>query len=323
MSFLQPDRLWLLLIVPVLVAAYVYLQHRRSQYAVRFTNMSLLDTVAPKRVNWRQHVAVVLALSTLAFSVFLFAKPSGEVRVPRRTPVTVVLTMDISLSMAAQDVQPSRIEVAKETAKNFLRQLPSNYQVGLVSFARYADVQVAPTQDRQKVVTAIDALQLQEYTATGEGIYSALDVVKQSLAGSDEANQEDPDGRKPAMVVLISDGKRTVGRSPIAAAEKAKQEGVPIYTVALGTPNGLIITQGQAVPVPVEIQQLKDIADISGGKAYTAESAKDLKDAYQEVDTTLSYRTEEGDATSSYVPYLVILALVSTGAGLVVATRWP
>ncbi len=319
MSFLAPDRLWLLLLVPALVALYLVLQRRRSRRAVRFTNVSLLDTVAPRRASWRQHVAVLLALLTLAGAVVLFAKPSGLAKVPRTTSVTVVLTMDVSLSMEATDVPPNRITAAKNTAKSFLAKLPADYKVGLVSFAQYAQVVVAPTTNRPQVSNAINALSLHEYTATGEGIFTALDVVKQSLAGSASSAH----GKLPAMIVMISDGKRTVGRSQIVAAEAAKAQGVPIYTVALGTPNATVTSHGQVIPVPVEIGELRQIAKISGGKSYVATSPSDLLNAYKDVDGRLFYETERTDVTSHYIGWLVLLALLSTGAGLFVAARWP
>jgi Ca-activated chloride channel homolog len=314
-SFLAPERLWFLLLIPALVALYVVLQRRRSQYAVRFTNISLLDTVAPRRVNWRQHVAVLLALLTLAGAVVLFAKPSGLTKVPRTTSVTVVLTLDVSLSMEAPDVTPDRITAAKQ----FLDKLPADYKVALVSFARYADVVVPPTTNHTEVATAIDRLQLQEYTATGEGIFTALGVVKQSLGDSVGA----PGDQLPAMVVLISDGKRTVGRSQVAAANAARAQGVPIYTVALGTANGVIVNNGQQIRVPVEIGELRQIAQISGGKAYTASSPGDLLNAYRDVDGRLTYETERTDVTSRYIGWLVLMSLLSTASGLFVASRWP
>lgn len=319
MTFLEPVRLWLLLVVPVLVLGYLLLLLRKRRYAVRFTNLSLLDSVAPRRLNWRQHLAVALALLTLAFAIVLFAKPSGLVKVPRRTSVTVVLTMDVSLSMEATDVTPNRITAAKQTAKRFLSKLPADYRVSLVSFARHADVVVPPTVDRARVAQAITGLRLKQYTATGEGIFAALDVVKQSLS---EVRPR-PGDKLPAMIVLISDGKRTVGRSQILAAHAARRQGVPIYTVALGTPYGTIVTQGEQVLVPVEIAQLRQIAAISGGKAYVASSPADLLSAYKDVDGRLVYDMERTDATSHYVGYLVLLALLSTAAGLGVATRWP
>jgi Ca-activated chloride channel family protein len=286
---------------------------------VRFTNLTLLDTVAPRRVNWRQHVAVLLAMLTLTGAVALFAKPSGLTKVPRQTSVTVVITLDVSLSMEADDVQPDRITAAKQTAKQFLGKLPADYQAGLVSFARYASVVVAPTTNRDEVNRAIDGLQLKEYTATGEGIYSALDVVQQSLGDS----QGTPGDQLPAMIVLISDGKRTVGRSQVLAARAARAQGVPIYTVALGTSSGVIINKGQQIPVPVEVGELQQIAEISGGKAYVATSPGDLLSAYKDVDGRLVYEIERTDVTSRYVGWLVLLSLLSTAAGLFVASRWP
>ena len=178
MTFLEPDRLWFLLLIPALVVLYVVLQRRRGQYAVRFTNLSLLDTVAPRRVSWRQHVAVAPRLLTLAGAVVLFARPTGLTKVPRRqTPVTVVLTMDISLSMEATDVAPDRITAAKKAAKHFLAKLPVTYKVALVTFAQYAAVVVEPTRDRTAGERRHRCATLQAYTATGEGIYTALDVV--------------------------------------------------------------------------------------------------------------------------------------------------
>jgi Ca-activated chloride channel homolog len=317
-NFLEPQRLWLLLILPVLVLLYVLLQYRRSQYAVRFTNLALLDTVVPRRVNWRQHVAVLLALLTLGFALVLFAKPTALVNVPRRTGVTVVLTMDVSLSMEAADVAPDRITAAKDTAKDFLTQLPPAFKVAVVSFARYANVVLPPTVDRRKVTAAVDGLQLSEYTATGEGIYTALDVIKQSLGTAPK-----PMAKLPAMIVLISDGVRTTGRSQVTAANAAKAQGVPIYTVALGTPAGTIASDGQTVAVPVAIRQLKQVAHISGGKSYIASSPRDLVHAYKDVDGRLVYTRQRRDATSEYMGYLVGLSVLSTAAGVFIASRWP
>jgi Ca-activated chloride channel family protein len=305
--------------VPALVGLYVVLQRRRTRRAVRFTNIALLDTIAPRRFNWRQHAAVLLALLTLGGAIVLFAKPSGLAKVPRRTSVTVVLTMDVSLSMAATDVAPNRITAAKRTAVTFLDRLPGDYKVGVVSFAQYATVVVAPTTNRIQVTNAINGLRLHEYTATGEGIFTALDVVKQSLAGTAGS----PGSKQPAMIVMISDGKRTVGRSQVLAAHAAKEQGVPIYTVALGTAHATVTSHGQVIPVPVEIGQLREIARISGGKAYVAATPEDLLNAYKDVNGRLFYELERTDVTSRYVGWLALLALLSAGAGLSLAARWP
>jgi len=320
-DYLEPERLWFLLLVPVLLVLYVVLQRRKSRVAVRFTNVALIDTVVKRQVNWLQHIAVALALLTLAFGVMLFARPTQDVKVPLNldSEVTVVLTLDVSLSMSATDVDPDRITAAKETAKEFIDQLPSNFKVGVVSFSKVANVDMPPTKDHQAAIQSIEDLRLSEYTATGEGIYSSLAVIQQDLAASGADTADKP----PAFIVLISDGARTIGRSQVAAAQAAADARIPIYTVALGTPDATITSGGRTIPVPVEIPQLEEVAKISGGKAYVAETPNDLVKAYSSVDSQIRYVEERGDATSEYMGYLVLLALLSTGAGLLVAARWP
>jgi Ca-activated chloride channel homolog len=322
MNFLEPQRLWLLLVVPLLVGVYWALQLRKSAYAVRFTNMALLDTVAPRRTNWRQHAAVALALLTLGGAIVLFAQPSKVVRVPASVTshYTVVLTIDVSLSMAATDVAPSRIGAAEAAAKKFLAQLPANFRAGLVKFAGTASLVVAPTTNHHRVARALNGLQLAERTATGEGIYTSLDVIKQDLG---TAAKKDASGHVPALIVMLSDGYRTSGRNQNDAARAAKAQGVRVYTVALGTPRGIVSAQGDTVSVPVKTEELQQVSKISGGKSYVASTPNDLLNAYHAVGTQLVYTTERRDATSTYLPYLLVLLFLSTGAGLFVASRWP
>ena len=321
MSFLEPVRLWLLLVIPALGVLYGALQKRRGRYAVRFTNMALLDTVAPRRVNWRQHTAVGLALLTLAAGIVLFAQPSKVERVPAsvRSQFTVVLAIDVSLSMAATDVTPSRIGAAETAAREFLNNLPSNFKVGLVEFAGEASLVVAPTANHTKVVAALGSLKLAERTATGEGIYTSLDVIKQELGTA----PKDAAGHAPALIVMLSDGFRTAGRNQNDAARQAKSQGVPVYTVAVGTVSGIVTADGQTVNVPVKTDELQEISRISGGQAFVASTPDDLLKAYKAVGTQLVYRSERRDATSDYLPYLLLLSLLTTVSGLFVASRWP
>jgi Ca-activated chloride channel homolog len=321
MNFLEPHRLWLLLAVPALVGLYVLLQMRKSSYAVRFTNMALLDSVAPRRVNWRQHAAVALALLTLSGTIVLFAQPSKLVRVPANvnSHFTVVLTIDVSLSMAATDVAPSRIGAAEAAAKQFLAQLPANYKAGLVKFAGSASLVVAPTTDHTAVTRALKRLKLAERTATGEGIYTSLDVIKQDLGST----PRDASGHVPALIVMLSDGYRTSGRNQNDAARAAKARGVRIYTVAVGTPRGVVSAEGDTVSVPVKTEELREVSQISGGKSYIASTPNDLLNAYHAVGNQIVYTTERRDATSTYLPYVLVLLFLSTGAGLFVASRWP
>lgn len=321
MSFLEPQRLWLLLLLPVLIGLYVVLQRRKSTYTVRFTNMALLDTIAPRRVNWRQHAAVGLALVTLGGAITLFAQPSKVVRVPANveSQFTVVLTIDVSLSMAATDVTPSRIGAAEAAAKKFLAQLPANFKAGLVKFAGTASLVVAPTTDHGAVAKALNRLKLAERTATGEGIYTSLDVIKQDLG----ATRKDASGHVPALIVMLSDGYRTSGRNQNDAARAAKAAGVRVYTVAVGTPDGVVSAEGDTVSVPVKSQELREVSRISGGQSYLASTPNDLLKAYHAVGNQIVYTTERRDATSTYLPYLLVLLFLSTGAGLFVASRWP
>jgi len=318
MNFLEPVRLWGLLLVPVLLAGYVVLQRRRGRYAIRFTNLTLLDTVAPRRVNWRQHLAVGLALLTLAGGVVLFAKPSQNVRVPVSvdSTYTVVMVMDSSLSMGAEDVLPDRHTAATVAAKRFVTELPSNYRVSVVSFAEHATVRLAPTLDHAEALAALGKARLRSYTATGEGIFTAVDVIKSTVpTGSN--------GRRAAFVVLLSDGKSTAGRSPFVAARYAEREGVPIYTVAIGTHHAFIENQGQLIDVRVASGQLKTIARISGGSSYVAGSLEDLTRVYGALNGELQSTLERRDVTSRYLGWLVLLMLLSTVGGLFVASRWP
>lgn len=321
MNFLEPGRLWLLVVIPVLVGAYALLQRRKSSYAVRFTNMALLDTVAPRRMNWRQHCAVGLALLTLAFGIMLLAQPSKVVRVPASvvSSFTVVLVLDVSLSMAATDVAPSRIVAAEEAAKDFLAQLPSNFKAALVQFAGEASLVVPPTTQHAEVAAALDGLELGERTATGEGIYTSLGVIQQELG----AVEKDASGHVPGLVVMLSDGYRTAGRNQNDAARSAKEQGVRIHTVAVGTPSGVVSAQGDMISVPVKTDELEEISRISGGEAYVASTPDDLLEAYEAVGNQLVYTTERRDATADYLPWLVLMSVLSTIAGLFVASRWP
>lgn len=316
MSFLNPERLWLLLLIPVLVGGYIALQRRRRHYALRFTNLALVDSVLPRRPQWRQHTAVGLAMLTLGGLVFCFARPAEDQHVRARVNKlqVVVICIDTSLSMRANDVAPNRLAAAERAAKDFLDNLPTKFEVALVSFARGATVQVPPTKDRQQVANAIDGLQLGEYTATGEGIYSSLDVIKQARSG---------DTNLPAVVVLLSDGTRTVGRSALQAARDAKSERVPVYTVALGTLEGVIPNaEGPGeVPVPVDRQQLRQIAQLSGGKAYDAQTPKDLNLAYNDVGKRLVTVVERRDVTARYLGIVVLLGMLSSAGAIYVASR--
>ena len=250
MKFEQPLWLWLLLVVAALVVAYVFAQRRRSQYAVRFATLPMLEKVAPKRPGWRRHAPAFAFLAALVVLTIAIARPVADVRVPRER-ATVVVAMDVSNSMAATDVAPNRFEVAKEAAAEFVNSLPEQFNVGLVSFARTANVVAAPSTNHQAAVDAINRLTLTDSTAIGEAVMTSLQAVRSLDA--DAAN--DP---PPTRIVLLSDGGNTSGRPIDEAAEAATQAGVPVSTIAYGTPEGTVELDGRSVPVPAD-------ADIPAG----------------------------------------------------------
>ena len=295
LTFVESGRLWFLLGVVALGISYVVLQRRRSTYAVRFTNLALLDSVAPKRPGWRRHVPAVLMLLALAGMVGAFAKPAREVRVPRER-ATIMMAIDTSLSMEATDVAPTRLKAAQAAAKNFVNLLPPRLRVGLVTFNGSAVVRVAPTQDRAELLAAIDQLRLGERTAIGEAIYASLDAIKTAPKAAD--------GKKvPARIVLMSDGETTSGRPDAQAAAAAKKANVPISTIAFGTPDGVIDLPGQdgPIPVPVNPAALAKVANATGGTAFTASTGDQLKKVYEDIGSSVGYVTELKDITSTFV----------------------
>ena len=217
--FLQPW--WLLAILPVLAlaAVYVWRQFRQRAYAIRFTNVDLLKTLAPKGLGWRRHASAAVFLVSLFALAAAMARPSVDTEQPLER-ATVILAIDVSLSMNADDVAPNRIEAAQEAAKDFVAELPADYNLGLVSFAKAANVLVSPTKDRAAVTAAIDGLTLAEATATGEAVFTSLEAIRSVPA--DGANE-----LPPARIVLLSDGYRTSGRSIEDAGAAASAANVP------------------------------------------------------------------------------------------------
>lgn len=317
MEFISPGRLWFLLLIPIVIVAYLFMQHRRSQYALRFTNIALLDRVAPRRPQWRRHVAVVMALFAATACIVAFAQPKDQVKVPRER-ATIVVAIDVSLSMMATDVDPNRLEAAKRSAKNFVNQLPTKFNVSLVSFAGTASIIVPPTTDRATVQRSIDGLELAESTATGEGIFTSLQALTQVPPDPDHPN--DP---APARIVLLSDGKRTVGRTAQEGAQAAKEKSTPVYTITFGTDSGFIEMDGMRQRVPPDRAELRTVAEITGGEAYTAESAGELEDVYKDIGSSVGFDEVDKEVTSRFAGIAMLFTLATAGAAVALASRFP
>ena len=314
MNFIAPGRLWLLVLVVALGAAYVVVQRRRRHYAARFTNLDLLASVAPKRPGWRRHVAAAAMLAALVVLVAAWARPTRPERVPRER-ATVMLAVDTSVSMRATDVEPSRLEAAKAAGSAFVDNLPSRFRLGLVAFDSDARQVVAPTQEHGRVRDALERLRLNERTAIGEAIFGSLDSLRDIPSRS---------SRHPlAHIVLMSDGSTNTGRSNESAARAAVRARVPVTTIAFGTDDGTITTGGEQYPVPVDRDALREIADTTRGRFYEAQSAEQLRSVYSDIGSSVGFRTEQREATAWFVGIALAFAIAGAGASLVWTSRLP
>ncbi|MFT7600851.1 MAG: Ca-activated chloride channel family protein [Acidimicrobiales bacterium] len=323
MSFQSPVRLWLLLGVVLLTIGYLFLQRRRRTYAVRLASADLIDSIMPKRPGWRRHVTAavfLLALSTLTAG---FARPTRPIEVPRER-ATVVVAIDVSLSMQAADVDPDRLRAAQSAANRFIDELPPTLNVGIVSFAGTANVLVPPTTDRALAHRAIDNLRLDESTAIGEAIFTSLDAIKNAPT---DGSGEPP----PARIVLLSDGTTTVGRTDGQAAAAAINAGVPVSTIAFGTAGGTIIYDDPAteiveqdvIPVPVGNENLKAIADSTNGAFFSASSLDELDAVYADIGSAIGFETIDREITDWFVGAGLIVLLLSSALSLLWFQRLP
>lgn len=325
--------IWLafLIVVAAIAVLYAVAQRRRKKQMLRFSNMEVLEKVAPKRTNPLRHAPVALMLVGLICFTIAAAGPTALQKVPRNR-ATVMLTIDVSLSMEATDVTPSRIAAAKVAAKKFVDGLTPGINVGLVTFAGTAAVQVSPTTNKDAVKAAIDNMKLAERTATGEGIFAslqAIDTLSSVLGGASSP--------PPAQIVMMSDGKQTVPdandvdnpRHEFVAARLAKSKNIPVSTISFGTTWGSVDipdTDGQGsqrVPVPVDDVALHKVADLSGGTFFSASSLGELTHAYDKLDEQIGYEMKWGDAGRPWMILAGLLFACGLVTSLVVRQRIP
>lgn len=322
-GFTAPWWLLLLLVVAALVAGYVWAQRRRQRDVLRFSNLEVLDRVASRRKDWPKHVPAALLGVSLIFLTVALAGPTAEQRIPRNR-ATVMLTVDVSLSMMAKDVEPSRLEAAKVAAKEFADKLTPGINLGLVSFAGTATVMVMPTPDRASVKQAIDSLKLSEATATGDGInasMSAIDSFGKMVGG--------PGGAPPARIVLMADGGQTIPReldAPRGAytkAQEAQKAGIPISTISFGTMHGSIDIEGEPQQVEVDDEAMEEIAALSGGEFHKAASAEELRSVYDTLGEQIGYEIKRADASRPWLVLGTLAAILAAGISLFFGRRLP
>ncbi len=355
MNFLAPLLLVGLLLVPALLALYVWAQRRRTRYAVRFTNLDLLANLAPRRPAWRRHVPPAIYLAAVIALVLGLARPTMVVATPRED-ATVLLTIDVSGSMQATDVSPTRLDAARSAAQSFIDQLPAGIRVGIVAFASRPVTLVSPTVDRGALKTALDGLTARDGTAMGDALMQTLDLAEKIQAESAAAATPGPSGSpgstagpsaspdpssspspgtaaadKPLVAtILLSDGANSVGRAePLQAAQRAAALGVPIYTIALGTPTGQVTVDdpqtGQAVilDVPPDTATLAQIAEITNATAFNAPTAQDLSAVYSNLQSRIGSVQQTQEVTAWFAAAALILVIAGAGLSAVWFGRLP
>ncbi|HET7472928.1 MAG TPA: VWA domain-containing protein [Candidatus Limnocylindrales bacterium] len=349
MTFADPILLLGLLIVPAALVVYRLIQRRRSRYAVRFTNVALLENLVPRTPAWRRHVPPALYLVAMTALVVALARPSMAVAVPREE-ATIILTMDVSGSMMATDVAPSRLAAAQAAANDFVDQLPAGVKVGLVAFSTAPRVLVSPTTDRAAIHQGIADLQARGGTALGDAIATSLEAAgldpaagtsgppstpstdpsasgspSPSASAAPSASGATGSAEEPVIAtVLLSDGANSTGElEPLPAAEEAAALGVPIYTIALGTSDGVVTVPDEmgvlhTVNVPPDTETLAAIAETTGGRSFEAPTAGDLAAIYDHLGSRIGYTTEQREVTQWFAA--AALLMVVAGAGL--AAHW-
>jgi Ca-activated chloride channel family protein len=333
MTFLWPEFLWLLLALPLLVAAYLLILKRKRKAALRYASLAMVKDAMGAGQRLRRHVPPLLFLLSLALMIAAIARPAAVVQLPSQHE-TVILSMDVSGSMRARDVEPDRLSAAQAAAKAFINETPRSTRIGVVAFAGTASLVQAPTQSRPDLITAIDRFQLQRATAIGSGILVALKAIfpevefdlrgsnprgdrRQSSALVDKpapkpAPKAAPGSYQSAAIILLSDGQATTGPDPIEAARMAAERGVRVFTVGIGTPNGeILVGEGWSMRVRLDEETLKSIAKITGAEYFYAGTAVDLKKIYQSLNSRFVLEKKETEITALFAAAAALAALVS------------
>jgi len=332
MTFLWPSALWLLLLLPAAVAAYIFLLRRKSKAAVVYPNLAFVKAAMGGQQRWRRHLPPALFLASLAAMLVALARPAAVVTLPAQHE-TVILAIDVSGSMKADDVKPTRLAAAQAAAKAFIRDMPRSTHIGLVSFAASAAIVQPPTTKRDDLNAAIDHLQLDFSTAVGSGILASLKAIfpDQDFAlWSGEATpavlgaqQKEPPAPVPpgsyknAVIVLLTDGETTSGPDPLDAARQAARRGVRVFTVGVGTRDGQILGgEGWSVHVRLDEDALKVIADLTRAEYFFAGNAPDLRKIYQGLNSRLVMERQHTEITALFAGLAAALALVSAALSL-------
>jgi Ca-activated chloride channel family protein len=320
MTLIQPYYLIALIVVPAALFFLVVMNRRRARYAIAYTNLDVLASVAEQQRAWRRWVPVGLILLALACAATALARPRVHLTVSDEN-ATVILLVDVSGSMRANDVEPSRLDAAVNAMRTFLIKVPKKVKVGLVAFSSSPEVLADPTTDRTQISDGLGFLAPEAGTALGDGLVMATKEAVRSLAK--EGVHKEPGKNLPAAIVLESDGAQNRGSvSPIQAAQAAKKAGVRVYGVALGTPNGKVQfgfgLYTNSIPVPPDPATVRAVSRITGGKSFTAQTSNRLTSVYQDLGSNIGRKTENREITQ----WLAIAAAVLLVGGVALSRAW-
>ncbi len=334
MHFLWPIMLWLLLLIPALVALYILAQRRRQRYALRYASLTLVKDSVGRGPGFRRHIPPALFLSGMAVMIVAVARPYTLVTMPSQEG-TVILTMDVSGSMQADDLKPSRIEAAKSAARSFVEKQPSGVRIGIVSFSDNAFLVQAPTDDKAAIIAAINRLTPLRGTAIGRGLLTSVDAIfeeanteaGQTNTASDPTPTPTPVPQgvyEPAIIVLLSDGESNQGPRPLDVIDQVAARGVRVYTVGVGTTTGTVLhIQGRSIRTRLDEETLKRVASATGGAYYSATTEKDLVAIYDNLSTHLVFKKEQTEATALFTGVAIALSLMGGCLSLFWFNRLP
>jgi Ca-activated chloride channel family protein len=340
LSFIWPDLLWLLALLPLLVALYVLLLRRKKKLALRYASLTIVKEALGRGSRWRRHVPPFLFLCALALMLLAVARPVAVVTLPSQEQ-TVILAMDVSGSMRAKDVEPNRLAASQNAARAFIAELPRHTKVGVVSFAGTAALVQAPTTNREDVLAAIDRFQLQRGTATGSGLLVALSTlfpdhgidVATAIYGRDawragplelgqkkdkpEFKPVPPGSNNNMVIIMLTDGQRTTGPDPVEAAKLAAERGVRVYTVGVGTREGEVIGfEGWSFHARLDEDTLKQVSNMTLGEYFYAGNAAELKKIYQTLSSRIVLQKKETEVSALAAGAAALFALLAGGLSL-------
>jgi Ca-activated chloride channel family protein len=326
--------LWLLLLIPALVVIYILAQRRRQRYALRYASLSLVKEAMGRAPGWRRHIPPALFLLSLTVMSVALARPASVVTLPAQEG-TVILTLDVSGSMRADDLKPSRLDAAKSAARAFVEKQPPGVKVGVVSFSDNAFLVQAPTSDKEAVLAAINRLTPQRGTAIGSALLTSLDAIFEDadIEGGEPLTSTVPTPTptplpegvyEPAIIVLLTDGESNRGPRPLEVVDRVAARGVRVYTVGVGSVEGTILrTQGRAMRVRLDEVTLKNVAEATDGAYYNASTEKDLHAIYENLSTHLVFRKQQTEITAMFTGLALVFSLIAGSLSLLWFNRLP